>query len=290
MIYTPKFDDWDAQFLTYPEAREEASWVRRGDFFMGFVFSKTLKVFRALWRLTVFLAICLVALMDFGWRTCCFGRLNYRKRALWAQRWAKQVLSCLHITATYSGKRPKNGVLAANHLGYLDILVLCAEQPLVFVSKAEVRGWPLIGWLTRCAGTLFIDRESKSDVASVASLFAPVIEEGVVLVLFPEGTSTGGDRVLPFMSSLFEPVATNRWPASAAWIGYSLADGSVSEEVCYWRNMTFLPHFLNLLSKPVVEAQVIYGNSICDGLNRKQMARLLHDQVQNLSMSQFKMA
>lgn len=189
----------------------------------------------------------------------------------------------LHIDTTHLGSSPTNGILTANHLSYLDIVVLASAQPLIFVAKSEVRNWPLLGWCARCGGTLFINRQRKADVASLALAFAPVIDEGVVLVLFPEGTSTGGDRVLPFMSSLLEPAAQNDWPVSAAWIGYHLDEGSVANEVCYWRDMTFLPHFLNLLSKPSVQAKVVYAPPIPRGLDRKAMAKLLHDQVQDLA-------
>ncbi len=225
----------------------------------------------------------MTSLADSLWQTAFLGRNTYRDRAQWAHRWARHLVRWLHVETTYLGANPSNGILTANHLSYLDIVVLCAAQPLVFVAKSEVRSWPLIGWMTRCAGTLFVNRQRKADVASLAPSFAPVVAEGVVLVLFPEGTSTGGDRVLPFMSSLLEPAAENDWPVSSAWIGYRLNEGSAAEEVCYWGEMTFLPHFLNLLSKPSIQAKVVYAPAIPRGLNRKQMAKLLHDQVQYLA-------
>jgi 1-acyl-sn-glycerol-3-phosphate acyltransferase len=99
------------------------------------------------------------------------------------------------------------------------------------------------------------------------------------LGLFPEGTSTGGDQVLPFHSSLLAPAEEHQWPVTPAWISYSIEDGSVADEICYWREMTFFPHFLNLLSKKRIQARVIYGKPLLPGLNRKEMARRLHEQV-----------
>ena len=237
---------------------------------------------RVLWRLGHFLLVAFLALADFLFRHQLAGRLSYRDRASWAHAWGAQFLRCLNIQLTASGTPPPNGILVANHLSYLDIVVLAASQPLVFVSKSEVRAWPLIGWLVRCAGTLFVNRQRKADVASVAPTFAPVIAENVILVLFPEGTSSGGDQVLPFMSSLLEPAAANRWPVAPAHLAYSLDDGSARDEVCYWRDMTFFPHLLNLLSKKTIHAKVCYGPQIPPGLDRKQMARLLHEQVSAL--------
>ncbi len=89
--------------------------------------------------------------------------------------------------------------------------------------------------------------------------------------------------MLPFHSSLLQPAVTNRWPVSPAWIGYSLDGGSVADEVCYWRDMTLLPHFLNLLSKASIQATVAFGPPIQPGSNRKQLARLLHTHVSRLA-------
>lgn len=238
--------------------------------------------FRVLWRLGHFLILALGSLAGFFFNKQLRGRRGLPDRAAWTHAWAPAFLRALKVKVTVLGAPPDKGVLIANHLSYLDIVVLGASQPLIFVAKSEVRGWPLIGWLVRCAGTLFVNRQRRADVASVAPAFAPVIAGGVVLALFPEGTSTGGERVLPFMSSLLEPAAANQWPVTPAHLAYSLSDGSASEEVCYWRDMTFLPHFLNLLSKGSIQATLRYGSAVPPGLDRKQLAKVLHAEVSAL--------
>lgn len=242
--------------------------------------------FRVLWRLAGFLTVSLLAISHFAlllW--LCALDLKSDERTRWSQRWAKKFLQILRIENACSGKIPDQGMLIANHLSYIDILVLSAAQPMIFVAKKEVRSWPIIGWLTRCAGTLFIDRQRRADVADLSHAFQPIVDQGVVLALFPEGTSTGGDKVLPFMSSLFEPAVRHKWSVSTAWIGYSLEDGSVSDEVCYWRDMTFLPHFLNLLSKKKISARVVFGPTVVASSDRKEMAKRLHEQVCALAES-----
>jgi 1-acyl-sn-glycerol-3-phosphate acyltransferase len=239
---------------------------------------------RVLMRLFVCCCLIVLCVMDF----ICFIWLrgkarSARARAEWLQRWSRRHLRNLNAEITRHGQPPQGGLLISNHLSYLDILVLAEAQPMVFLSKSEVQSWPLIGWLTRCAGTLFIQREQKSDVARVNAQFAAVVEQGLVLAIFPEGTSTGGETLLPFRSSLLAPAVERRWAVTSAWIGYSLTDGSVMDEICYWRDMTFGPHFLNLFSKRRIEVRVAYAPPFTVGSDRKELARKLHAQVCELA-------
>ncbi len=239
---------------------------------------------RVLRRFLVFCFLILLCLLDFVFCIWLRGKARSpRARAEWLQRWSRRHLRNLNAEIKRHGQPPSRGLLVSNHLSYLDILVLAEAQPMVFLSKAEVRNWPLIGWLTRCAGTLFIQREQKSDVARANAQFAAVVEQGLVLAIFPEGTSTGGNTLLPFRSSVLAPAVEQRWVITPAWIGYSLEDGLVEEEICYWRDMTFGPHALNLLSKRRVTVHVAYAASIDAGSDRKELARQLHAQVCDLA-------
>ncbi len=234
-----------------------------------------LAILRAALRLAGFLAVAVAALADFILRRC--GR-GVSARAAWQQTWARRFLQVLNVEVELRGALPESGVLVANHLSYLDIAALALACPMAFVAKAEVRHWPLLGWLARCGGALFVDRERRSDIARLAPHFAPVVHSGVVLAIFPEGTSTGGDRVLPFHSSLLAPAAEHGWPVTPGWIGYELEDGSVADEVCYWRDMTFATHFLNLLTKRRIRGVVAFGEPLRN-TDRKELARDLHAAV-----------
>jgi 1-acyl-sn-glycerol-3-phosphate acyltransferase len=206
------------------------------------------------------------------------------ERARWLQYWSSRTLADLNIRVHRHGVPPADGMLVCNHLSYLDIVVLAAAQPMVFVAKSEVRRWPVLGRLARCGGTLFVRRDRRADVKKNNDALAAVVNAGVVLGLFPEGTSSNGRQVLPFHSSMFEPAVASRWRVSAAWIGYSLPGGAVEEAVCYWGDMTFLPHFLRLLAREKIEATVAYASSLPPGLDRKEMARQLHRQVGELAV------
>jgi 1-acyl-sn-glycerol-3-phosphate acyltransferase len=169
-----------------------------------------------------------------------------------------------------------------NHLSYLDIVVLAASTPCVFVAKKEVRSWPVFGVCAQLAGSLFVNRERRGEVEAVAGEMEKVLAEGLLLVLFPEGTSSDGSSVLPFKTPLFEPVAQLRSPVAAVAISYQLVGGSVPEEICYWGDMTLAPHLLNVFSKPRIEAIVRFGPACERAGDRKAIARELYDEVAQL--------
>lgn len=111
------------------------------------------------------------------------------------------------------------------------------------------------------------------------------VVQGTLVVLFPEGTSSNGQTVLPFRSSLLEPATRLAQPVTAAWIGYELADGDVGEEVCYWKDMTLLPHLINLLGKHQVRARLRFRRVPAPAVERKELARQLHAEVVRLKES-----
>jgi len=237
---------------------------------------------RAAGRLVAFLAVISLALLHAAWLAWTGRRLPRTTRcARWSRRWSPPVRRCLGVEVALRGRAPDGGMLVCNHISYLDMLALTAATEMVFLSKAEVRRWPLLGQIAHAGGMLFVNRERRADVADLGPAFESVVAEGVVLAMFPEGTSTGGDRVLPFHSSLLAPAARHGWPVTPASIRYEVAGGVVEEDVAYWRDMTFLPHFLKLLGKPRVRAVVHFGEPQRNA-DRKALARGLHREVVRL--------
>ena len=110
----------------------------------------------------------------------------------------------VHASGEPSARRPL--LLVANHVSWLDIVTLTALQPVRFVSKAEVRSWPLIGWLARLQRSVFIDRGDRTTVAGKASEVVQALRAGDLVVVFPEGTTSDGRRVLFFKSGLMGAV------------------------------------------------------------------------------------
>lgn len=222
----------------------------------------------------------LLALLDFVINVIFAPKVPLvRARALWLQQACRRILRVLDAEVTTRGPIPLKGLLVSNHLSYLDILVISATTPAVFIAKSEVKRWPVFGWFAILSGSLFVQRNRRSDVARLNREVARVLDTGGLVVLFPEGTSSDGRQVLPFKSSLLEPVTRLNHPLSAACIGYHLPDGDPGEDVCYWGDMTLAPHLVNLFSKSKISATVSFTRLEQNPNSRKELARHLHSQV-----------
>jgi 1-acyl-sn-glycerol-3-phosphate acyltransferase len=194
-------------------------------------------------------------------------------RAAWLQNTTRRLLRVFRIETQFTGDIPSSGLLVCNHLSYLDILVLSALAPCVFVAKREVKHWPVFGWFAKKAGTVFVHRVRHAQATQTVAEIETALHDGALVVLFPEGTSSGGESILPFKSSLLEPAARQTHPLAAGFLRYELGDGDVSEEVCYWKDMTLVPHLINLCSKRTVQASVHFNHLREGNADRKQLAR-----------------
>jgi 1-acyl-sn-glycerol-3-phosphate acyltransferase len=229
-----------------------------------------------------FLAISVGAVADYAIR---FRGAPLRRRALWQQYWGRRFAWLFGLEIEISGHIPRHGLIVANHLGYVDILVLSTITPCVFVSKAEVARWPVLGTLARIAGTIFIDRTRRSAVAGVNAQVEAATRAGLSVVLFPEGTSSDGRTVLPFKASLLEPSCRAGCPLTPAALSYRLDAGSVATDVCYWGEMTLLPHLFRLFQQRQVYARVVFGKTFEQAASRKELAAALREHVSNLRTS-----
>ena len=120
-------------------------------------------------------------------------------------RYSRAVCALLGVRITVVGTPPQHHavLILANHVSWLDILAITATVPVIFVAKSEVRRWPLIGWVARARGTVFVERNRRQRTPEANADIAGYLAEGQSIVLFAEGTSSDGNRVLPFVTSLF---------------------------------------------------------------------------------------
>jgi lyso-ornithine lipid O-acyltransferase len=171
----------------------------------------------------------------------------------------------LNIKVTVIGDvgEPERGgyVIISNHLGYVDGFVLGSIFSVVFVSKREVKKWPVIGQWTTLCGTIFINRQRKDQVPSVVEEISRKLREEANILLFPEGSATNGERMLPFQTAPLAAPLRNRSIIVPVTLTYkSVDDKPVSEAnrdliYCYG-DMDFVPHFWKLLSLRSVEVIV----------------------------------
>jgi 1-acyl-sn-glycerol-3-phosphate acyltransferase len=207
------------------------------------------------------------------------GTPALRWRALRLHKLCRRLLPIFGAKFRVSGSVPTRGLLVANHLSYLDIIVLASLTPCVFVAKSEVATWPVFGWFARRAGTIFVNRRSRRDVERANSEIRAALDAGALVVLFPEGTSSGGETVLPFKSSLLEPVVGRRVPIHVGALAYQLDDGDARHEACYWGGHTLVPHLLRLLSKRRVRVALACSEVGNTWRDRKKLAAQLHAEV-----------
>jgi len=221
-------------------------------------------------------------LLDFLFR-CAFRKKDARAiRARWLQCHARRAMKIFALKPMIDGPVPTRGLLFSNHLSYLDIVVLSAITPAVFVSKDDVRSWPIFGQFARLAGTVFVDRTRRTQVGDVNDEIRQALDDGALVVLFPEGTSSNGETVLPFKSSLLQPAVGPKHPITVGHIRYALADGDPRDDICYWGDDTFFPHMLNLLGKRQLSATVRFATFRSATSDRKELAVKLREEVLKL--------
>ncbi len=202
-------------------------------------------------------------------------------RADWLHRFCARALLGLGVEVNVAGDFPERGALISNHLSYVDIVVFAALHPCVFVSKAEVEAWPVVGWMTTMAGTVYVARGHGGSAIKARQGMQAALDAGLPVTFFPEGTTTNGSQLLRFHSGLLAQVMESSAPITAAHIQYSLTavNGSavtVADDVCYWGDATMLPHIFKFLGLHGVRAEVRFGERpiafSADVLHRKQAA------------------
>lgn len=148
-----------------------------------------------------------------------FPRLDAKGRQAEIQAWSAGLLRAMGLTLDVSGVSPRPGatLLVANHVSWLDIAALHAAVPQArFVSKADVKHWPIVGWLVAGAGTLFIEREKKRDALRVVHAMAEALGAGQTVAVFPEGTTGPGPELLPFHANLLQAAIATATPIQPA--------------------------------------------------------------------------
>lgn len=213
-------------------------------------------------------------------------------RGYW--RW---VAKALGFRVRVHGAPPETGpvLVVSNHAGYLDVFVLGSVLAGAFVSKGEVADWPGVGFITKLGRTVFISRK-RGDSAAEKDVVRERLDQGEILVLFPEGTSNDGNRVLPFKSTFFavaeKPLIDKNGtavpvPVQPVSVAYTLLDGLPMQRAfrpfyAWYGDMTLEDHIFTLLGLGNVTVDVVFHpqTSVAEHGNRKRLALACHETVE----------
>ena len=210
-----------------------------------------------------------------------FGRMSMSEQHRAVQRWAQGVLRIMVIGLQVHGRAHAGPVLlVANHISWLDIVVMLAAQYCRFVAKSELKAWPLVGPLATAAGTLYIERASSRDALRVVHHMAERLQAGDVLAVFPEGTTGDGVEVLPFHANLLQAAIASQAPAQAVGLRFVDAWGQPSFAPCYTGDDTFVGSVWRTLCARGLEVHVAFAApDLPQGRNRRVWAVDLRAQV-----------
>ncbi len=222
-------------------------------------------------------------------RTLLFASPNLSNSTILsvARQGARICCVILNIHIKILGK-PVNGsapLIVSNHIGSLDILVLAASFKTFFVSMANVKGWPVIGWMSTLGGTIFVDRTKRHQVPHMVAAVSDLLKKGFSVALFPEAGVSVGMNVEPFKSTPFEAAIRAGKPVLPVLVQYH--DDS-SPSVACWANMDFGEHCLRIMKHPRLDVSIHVLPEITEP-DRRTLAehshRLLHEIHQSTLVS-----
>ena len=236
------------------------------------------RLFHLLWHLWLTLDFFCAALF---WQLITPDPVLRRQRFIRnSHRIAKRYLKAFRLTTkVFNPERlellnQKSCLVVANHVSYIDIMVLSSIHPFVFVTSVEMGANPFLGDITRMGGSLYTNRKTFVSLPQEIEKFAAAIRAGFNVVLFPEGTSTDGSDLRPFRSSLFETAIKANADILPVCIKYTKIDGEPRSEanrdlVCWYGDMSFTPHFMKLLGRSL-EAEIHILEPIACGTQVKR--------------------
>ena len=225
---------------------------------------------------------------------------NSRLQRIVPNLFHRAACAVIGIRITQIGERTRESpaLILSNHASWLDIIVLGAIAPVVFVAKSEVADWPLFGQLAKLQRTVFVERERRHKTGDAARAMGDRLLGVVAVVLFPEGTSSDGIRILPFRSALIGSVhhaigdSTHHervtvQPVSLAYVRYGgvPVGRALRDKVAWYGDVDLIPHLLGVFSSGAVDVTVSWGEPIGYGMtaNRKEIARDAENAVRRMT-------
>ena len=198
--------------------------------------------------------------------------------------WARRLLRVIGVRlhAGIAPSLPGGALLVCNHVSWLDIYLIYAAQRVHFVSKAEVRQWPVAGWLAHKTGTLFIERGRRADTARINAEMRTLMQSGAWVAVFPEGTTSDGRGLRRFMPSLLQPAVELNCPIVPAALRYRTLAGEYSAAPAYIDEMSLWQSLKQIVSEPGIIGELHFGEPIQPDRHRRELAAQAEQSVARL--------
>jgi 1-acyl-sn-glycerol-3-phosphate acyltransferase len=198
-------------------------------------------------------------------------------------RWSARMLKILGVRLSVASQTQDLGraLLVANHVSWLDIFVIHAARRVHFVSKSEVRHWPVAGWLAWKSGTLFVERNRRADTLRINREMRAILEKGGWVAVFPEGTTSNGRQLRRFLPSLLQPAVDLSLPVVPAALRYRDAAGNHSDAVCYIDDLSFTESLWKIAGEKSIHARIEFGDPV-GGTDRRSLAVAAQAEVAKL--------
>lgn len=221
-------------------------------------------------------------------------RLQHRIQTLFSRTMCAIIGVRVEPHGRLAGDSPR--FVVANHVSWTDVIALSSLYPLVFLAKREVANWPVLGWLARLQGTVFVDRGNRRAIPAVNEQLARLLRQGRDIVVFAEGTSSDGSMVLKFNASHFA-MLRDLHAASAEPIAFTLAPVAIAYtepavecprrsgrfDVGWYGDMTFVPHLWSLMKRGGARCHLIFGEAVDSAArDRKALAAAAEASVRKL--------
>lgn len=222
-----------------------------------------------------------------GYGLVWFFKQRYEPwRNLFMRTWARGVAFIFNVRIKAIGEPPEAPFfIVSNHMSYLDIVPLYLNLRCTFVAKKEVRSWPVVGFMVKAVGVIFIDRKRRKDVKRVNELLNESLNKYQGMIVFPEGTSSGGKEVLPFHSSLLNLPATANLPVHYCSLYYETGDGDAPADhsVCFYgARESFPQHIWKFAKTRSIYCEIKFGQEPVQSSDRKELAESLHQKIEGV--------
>ena len=213
-----------------------------------------------------------------------FAKISQKQRADHVQQWSAQLITVLGIQLRVVGTPIQSGLLVANHISWLDNVAIHAAHFCRFVAKSDIKGWPLIGYLTDQSGMLFVERTSRKDSHRVVQIVAEQLRAGDCVAVFPEGTTGEGRELLPFHANMIQSAIDAKAEVQPIAIQFTdTASGEQSFAPCFVGEDTLFQSVWRTLNAKSITVTLQFGAAqTTDSRDRRTWANDLRTSIHTM--------